>query len=178
MRDHTTASASPCPEGRFTAVPNVLHELVTSPREYQLVALLLSYRWYSTSPIIPSTATLADRLGCSRRTVRRTVAALEARGLVARVARRADDDRQMSNLYVLCGELASAVAAIEAGRDQGGGQAQPATRSAAPGKRYSGNQTNRTRQNTGGYIRCATCGERPGGPHGQAACFTAGGVRT
>lgn len=136
--------AAACPDGTYTQIPNVLHDLVASPREYQLVALLLSYRWFPDSPIIPSTATLADRLGCSQRTVRRTVAALEARGLLARVARHAEDQRQLSNLYVLCGALLAAVTAVEAGRVQGGGHARSASRSGATSKTYSRNQTNRT----------------------------------
>lgn len=44
-------SALLCPDSTYTHQPNIVHTLVESPREYQLVSLLLSYRWFSTSPI-------------------------------------------------------------------------------------------------------------------------------
>ena len=137
----------------FTSIPNVVHALVESPREFQLVALLISYRWYPTSPIIPSVRTLADRLGCSQRTVRRTAAALEARGLLRRVERIADDQRQMSNEYVLCGPLLTAVAEVEAGRDQGQRQRWPGGRSRETVEVHPGKQHKTNRRNEGGYHR-------------------------
>ena len=135
-----------CLEGRFTPIPTVLHDIVESPREFQLVSLLLSYRWYPTSPIIPSVETLRKQLGCSARTVRRTVAALEHRGLLRREYRHADDNRQMSNSFVLCGELLAAVTAVEASTGRGGGHERRPTLSAAAGKPNQRNQTNRNRR--------------------------------
>lgn len=120
-----------------------MHSLVESPREYQLVSLLLSYRWYSTSPIIPSVERLAREMKCSGRTIRRTVAALEARGLLYRVERRAEDKRQMSNEYVLCGELLAAVTAVEASTGRGGGHDRRPSWSAAAGKSGQRKQSNR-----------------------------------
>lgn len=134
---------------RFTQVPDAVHGLVESPREYQLVALLISYRWYPSSPIIPSVRTLAGTLKCSERTVRRTVAGLEARGLVQRVERRSYDDRQMSNEYVLCNELLALVTAVEAQRDQDGRATWQGRRSRPSSERYSRKNTNRTRASQG-----------------------------
>lgn len=127
----------------YTNQPNVVHDLADTPREYQLISLLISYRWFSTSPIIPSVSTLAGRMKCSDRTVRRTVAALEARGLLYRVERRAEDSRQMSNEYVLCGELLAAVTAVEASTGRGGGHERRPTLSAAAGKPKQRKQYNR-----------------------------------
>lgn len=141
---HRTPSASLCPDTSHTNQPNVVHDLVDSPREYWLVSLLISYRWFSTSPIIPSVRTLADKMKCSERTVRRTVAALEARGLLYRVERRAEDSRQMSNEYVLCGALLAAVTAVEASTGRGGGHERRPTLSAAAGKPNQRKQSNRT----------------------------------
>lgn len=140
MRDHSTGSASPCPDGRYTKVPNVLHALVASPREYQLVALLLSYRWFPSSPIIPSTKTLGETMGCSQRTIRRTVAALEHRGYIRREERRAQDNRQMSNQYILTGALLAAVTACDAADVQGERQPWQGRRTRVASERYSGKQ--------------------------------------
>ena len=132
-----------CLEGQFTQIPNELHPLVKSPREFQLVCLLLSYRWYPTSPIIPSVEKLRKQLGCSARTVRRTVAALESRGLLRREYRHADDNRQMSNSFVLCGALLAAVTAVEANTGRGGGHTWQPTRPTVAGKREQPNYTKR-----------------------------------
>lgn len=137
-------SASLCPDSGYTNQPNSVHSLVESPREYQLVSLLLSYRWFPTSPIIPSVTTLARDMKCSGRTVRRTVAALEARGLLARIERRAEDNRQMSNEYLLCGALLAAVSTVEASTDRGGGHDRRTSWSAASGKSDQRKQSNRT----------------------------------
>jgi DNA-binding transcriptional MocR family regulator len=139
-----------CLDTTYTSQPNAVHALVDTPREYQLVSLLISYRWFSTSPIIPSVRTLADTMKCSERTVRRTVAALVARGLLYRVERRAEDSRQMSNEYVLCGELLAAVTAVEASTGRGGGHERRPTLSAATGKpnqrKYANRSSTRERQ--------------------------------
>lgn len=97
---------------RFTRVPDGLHDLVLSPREFQITALLLSYRWTPSSLIYPSVRTLAARIGCSERTVQRTCAALESRGLLVREARYRDDGGQQSSVYHLAGALLSLVVAV------------------------------------------------------------------
>ncbi len=142
MQQSIQRSGVPCPDATYTNQPNIVHSLVDSPREYQLVSLLISFRWFSTSPIIPSVRTLADTMKCSERTVRRTVAALEARGLLYRVERRADDLRQMSNEYRLCGALLAAVTTVEANTGRGGGHERRPTLSAAAGKPDQRKNTN------------------------------------
>jgi hypothetical protein len=138
---------------RWTKVPNALHALVDTPREFQVVAALLSYRWKPSSPIIPSVDTLARQVNCSRRTIRRTIAALEARGLLRREERRADDSRQMSNRYVLCGALLVFVTRIEAARVQEERQPWQGRRSPVAGKRNPSNETYRTGGIQPGYGR-------------------------
>jgi DNA-binding transcriptional MocR family regulator len=138
-----TRSTPSCLGDRYTSIPNALHALADTPREFQVMAALLSYRWYSTSPIIPSVDTLAVQVGCSHRTIRRTIAALEARGLVRREERRASNTRQLSNAYVLCGALLTFVTRIEASRVQEDGQPWQGRRSTVAGKPNEPNQTNR-----------------------------------
>src|SRR5690242_6393305 len=89
-----------CPEGHWTRLPDALISELT-PREHHLVHALLSYRWFSSSPICPFVATLADRIGCSRRTVQRTLRSLERKGYLVTVARYRDDSDhgQTSNVY-------------------------------------------------------------------------------
>lgn len=93
-----------CPEGRYTKVPDAILSDLT-PREHQLVHLLLSYRWYEDSPIYPYVGTMATRLGCSKRTIQRTLRSLEAKDYLIVAARYRDlseDDEhhgQTSNLY-------------------------------------------------------------------------------
>lgn len=168
MSSNLSRPASLCPDDSYTNQPNIVHDLADTPREYQLISLLISYRWFSTSPIIPSVSTLAGRMKCSERTVRRTVAALEARGLLYRVERRAEDSRQMSNEYVLCGELLAAVTAVEASTGRGGGHERRPTLSAAAGKPDQRKQANRTGRRERLYSRIPT--------HGSAYLETSGGV--
>jgi hypothetical protein len=160
-------------DGRFTQIPNGIHALLENARELQLVVHLLTFRWYPTSPIIPSVATLARAMKCSARTVRRTAAALESRGLLERQERRAHDKRQMSNEYVLCGPLLALVTDLEANRDQEARSSWQGRRSAVPVERYSGNQTNRTRQQNGRSTPpgCSVCGAPRHGPHLKPECY-------
>lgn len=165
---------APLTDGRFTQIPNGIHTLLEGPRELQLVVHLLSFRWYPTSPIIPSVETLARAMKCSGRTVRRTAARLEARGLIRREERRAHDDRQMSNRYHLCGPLLALVADLEASRDQEERQPWQGRRTPMSAERHSGNHTNRTRHQNGRSTRpaCGICGTPKGGPHLKPECFS------
>lgn len=179
MRDHSTQSAPPRPSGtpledvRYTQIANQLHDLVESPREFQYAALLISYRWYPTSPIIPSVKTLAKKLKCSVRTVRRLAATFESRGWLRRVERIAPDKRQMSNDHVLCGELLALVTAVEARSDRDAGQEWQGRRSNMAGKKDDRNNTNRRTHQNGRSTppRCDLCGTPKGGPHLKAECF-------
>lgn len=134
------------PIARYTQIPRELHDLAESPREFELMAALLSFRWFPSSPIIPSVKTLAGMLRCSQRTVRRTAAGLETRGLILREERRAPDSRQMSNLFHLCGPLLALVAAVEARADQEARPSWQGRRSNGAGKPEYRNDNNRTRR--------------------------------
>lgn len=137
--------APPHWQDRFVAVPAALHDLVVSPREYQLVALLLGYRWSADSLIYPSVRTLAARLGCSERTVQRTCAALEARGLLVREARYRDDSGQQSNCYHLAGALLALVSvSVDARREPA--CRPPVTRPSVERTRQNYQQAKRGRQ--------------------------------
>jgi DNA-binding transcriptional MocR family regulator len=94
------------PDTRFIQIPRGLIRM-TSPREYQLIAALLAYRWTPESKIFPSVKTLAAEMGCTPRTVQRTVAALEARGWLVREYQYRPDGSQRSSTYHLAGELLS-----------------------------------------------------------------------
>lgn len=153
-----------CLGDRYTSIPNALHGLADTPREFQVMAALLSYRWYLTSPIIPSVETLAVQVGCSHRTIRRTIAALEARGLLRREERRASDARQLSNEYVLCGALLAFVTRMEASRGQEERQAWPGGRSVPTAK---GNERNQTNRSPGSQPRWSA-------PQRQGHCFGCG----
>jgi DNA-binding transcriptional MocR family regulator len=133
------------PDDRYTRVSRGLHAIVKTPREFELAVALISYRWFPDSPIIPSVRTLAGMLRCSERTVRRTAARMQARGLLIREERRAIDDRQLSNRYVLCGPLLALVTAVETRADQEASPSWQGRRTAVAGERTSGNQTQRTR---------------------------------
>lgn len=141
MRDHTTRPAAAWQE-RFTQLPDGLHQLVTSPREFQLIALLLSYRWSPDAQVFPSVRTLAERLNCSERTVQRTCASLEARGLLVREYRYRDESErdQTSNGYHLAGALLALVGIVVDTRVSPD-RHPPVTRTA--GERHSGNNNNR-----------------------------------
>ena len=151
MSTNTTRQPPLCPDpspadSRYTRVSRGLHSVVKTPRQFELAVALISFRWFPDSPIIPSVKTLAKTIRCSERTVRRTAAKMEEAGLLQREERRAPDDRQMSNLYILCGSLLALVTAVE---DAAGQEARPSwqgRRSDAAGKRNSGNESKRTGQ--------------------------------
>jgi DNA-binding transcriptional MocR family regulator len=86
------------PEDRYTRLPDALLS-VLSPREHQVIHLLLSYRWTDDALIYPSVPTMAARLGCSERTIQRTAHELERRGYLIIEARYRDDQGQCSNVY-------------------------------------------------------------------------------
>lgn len=155
----------------FVQIPRALHALAETPREYELLVALVEYRWYPTSPIIPSVSTLAETLRCSQRTVRRTAAALEARGLILREERRAADRRQMSNEYVLCGPLLAAVTAVEAARDREEHQPWQGRRTAVAGKREEWKNTKRTTRIQPGQTRPKAEADASGARRSASRCW-------
>lgn len=97
MSTDTTRPAAACLD-RFTQLPDTLLS-VLSPRQHQVIHLLLSYRWTDDAPIYPSIPTMAARLNCSDRTIQRTIRQLEVRGYLVVVAQHRSDRSQQSNLY-------------------------------------------------------------------------------
>jgi DNA-binding transcriptional MocR family regulator len=85
-------------QDRYTRLPDALLDVLT-PREHQVIHLLLSYRWTDDALIYPSIRTMAARLRCSDRTIQRTIRQLEARGYLVVVPRFRADTGQQSNLY-------------------------------------------------------------------------------
>jgi hypothetical protein len=98
VRDHSTRPALPRLDDRYTRLPDALLS-VLSPREHQVIHLLLSYRWTDDALIYPSVPTMAARLGCSERTIQRTIRRLESGGYVVVEARHRADLGQQSNVY-------------------------------------------------------------------------------
>jgi DNA-binding transcriptional MocR family regulator len=98
MTSTVPRSGVPCPD-RFTQLPDSLLDVLT-PREHQVVHLLLSHRWTDDSLIYPSVRTMARRLRCSDRTIQRTIRGLEQRGYLVVVPQFRADTGQQSNLYV------------------------------------------------------------------------------
>lgn len=136
-------SAPPC-LARYTKLPDAVIDVLT-PREHQVLHLLLSHRWTDDGLIYPSVTTMAQRLRCSDRTIQRTIRQLEARGYIVVEAQHRVDKSQQSNLYRPGPMLLPLLPPL--GDGSGAGQANdrhpPVTR--VSGKRDSGNQQNRTR---------------------------------
>lgn len=131
-------------QDRYTKLPDAVIDVLT-PREHQVLHLLLSHRWTDDGLIYPSVTTMAQRLRCSDRTIQRTIRQLEARGYIVVEAQHRVDKSQQSNLYRPGPMLLPLLPPL--GDGSGAGQANdrhpPVTR--VSGKRDSGNQQNRTR---------------------------------
>lgn len=96
------AAACPAPTStdlHYVNITNALIDFDLTPRQFQLIVTLLSYRWWSTSPIIPSVKTLAGRMRCKPRTVQYAMKGLIAKGLIEVQYCYRPDGGQMSNLY-------------------------------------------------------------------------------
>lgn len=91
-------------QSRYTKMPDDVLSVLT-PRDHQVLHLLLSYRWFSDSTIRPYVGTMAERLGVCKRTVQRSLRRLELGGYLVTVARYRDESEdgehhgQTSNLY-------------------------------------------------------------------------------
>ena len=128
-------------QDRFTQLPDTLIDVLT-PREHQVIHLLLSYRWTDDGAIYPSVPTMARRLDCSDRTIQRTIRQLEQRGYILVIAQRRADRSQQSNLYQPGPMLLPLLPPLGGGHatERGGHVAGPVTRMAGkrePGIRYT-----------------------------------------
>jgi DNA-binding transcriptional MocR family regulator len=135
-------------QDRYTRLPDAILG-VLKPREHQVTHLLLSYRWFADSTIRPFVATMATRLGCSRRTVQRALRGLEAKGYLVTVARYRDDSDggQTSNIYAP-GPLLLPLLPVtdDAPARQ---SARPPMTGRAQQERHSGNNTSQNRMGYG-----------------------------
>lgn len=85
----------------YTRVTNALIDFDLTPRQFKLVVTLLSYKWWPSSPIIPSVKTLAGRMRCSVRTVQYAMRGLVSKRLIEVQYTFRPDGGQMSNVYVI-----------------------------------------------------------------------------
>lgn len=165
-------------QDHWTPITDALIDFDLTPRQFQLVVTLLSYRWFDTSPIIPSVKTLAGRLRCSVRTVQYAMRGLVTRRLIEVRYTFRPDGGQMSNAYAIGPALAPLLAPLNG--DAGAGASRPLHPPVQPlaDKGFQRKDTNGTRGSQPGYGRprgyiqpppadsCFGCG----GPHQSADC--------
>ncbi|MQA42152.1 helix-turn-helix domain-containing protein [Rugamonas aquatica] len=87
----------------FTAVPDILlkrmGKLNLSSTEFVVMLQVLSFWWFAENKPFPSKKKIANAIGCSEKTVQKTMGRLEKLGFISRIERRKDADRNDSNLY-------------------------------------------------------------------------------
>lgn len=98
-------------ETGWTGIPNILIErqqtLKLSPVEMNILIILLKYWWDKDNHPFPSKRKIADMVGRSHDTVRKTIKSMEEKGLVTRERRYYPDNKgQKSNYYKLDGLVA------------------------------------------------------------------------
>lgn len=89
----------------FTAVPNALLDRMAAfdltTTDLTVLIHLLKFWWTADEMPFPSKRLLAQDIGCSEKTIQKTIARLEKRGAVKRIARKRASDRNESNIYNL-----------------------------------------------------------------------------
>lgn len=87
----------------FTAVPDILlkrmGKLNLTSTEFVVMVQVMSFWWFADNKPFPSKRKIAAAIGCSEKTVQKTMARLEKLGFVTRIERRKDADRNDSNIY-------------------------------------------------------------------------------
>lgn len=87
----------------FTAVPDILLKrmgrLNLTSTEFVVMLQVLSYWWFADQKPFPSKKKIAVAIGCTEKTVQKTMARLEKLGFINRIERRKEQDRNDSNLY-------------------------------------------------------------------------------
>jgi len=87
----------------WTCLPNVVFqnqkELDLSPTDINILLHLLSYWWEPGSLPHPSKVTIAGQMDMDPRSVQRRIAAMEQKGLIARVGRNGPSRGTQSNFY-------------------------------------------------------------------------------
>lgn len=87
----------------FTAVPDILlkrmGKLGLSSTEFVVMIQVVSFWWFADQLPFPSKKKIAVAIGCSEKTVQKTMARLEKLGFINRIERRKEADKNDSNLY-------------------------------------------------------------------------------
>jgi predicted transcriptional regulator len=91
----------------WTAIPNIIlekqQELQLGPSEFNVLIQLLKYWWDKENLPHPAKTLIAEQMGVSPRTVQRSIAKLEALGLVKRITRTKPNEGQSSNYHDFSG---------------------------------------------------------------------------
>lgn len=91
----------------WTGIPNVLIEhqrsLKLTPTDINILLILLKYWWDPNSPPYPSKRVIGEMIDREESTIRKCMAGLEKKGLVARDPRYLSMGGQTSNRYVMDG---------------------------------------------------------------------------
>lgn len=155
---------SPVRQGEhWTPITDALIDFDLTPRQFQLAVTLLSYRWRSTSPIIPSVKTLAGRMRCSVRTVQYALRGLVRKQMIEVQYTFRPDGGQMSNAYVIGSALAPLIAPVSTAASR---PLHPPVQTVTH-KGFQGKDMNGTRRSQPGY-------GRPGAVFRPPADYTSG----
>lgn len=96
----------------WTVIPSIIieeqHTMGLDNVDLVILLNLAMHWWDANRPPFPRKRILADRMHLSESTIRRHTQKLEKLGLIKRVARFVDDERQTSNEYKLDGLVAKA----------------------------------------------------------------------
>lgn len=91
----------------WTGMPNIIikrqKQLGLEALDINIILHLMSYWWKAGELPFPSKKTLAEAMSVDESTIRRRIARLEAGGLVKRIVRRVDGDRNKTNQYDFSG---------------------------------------------------------------------------
>lgn len=91
----------------WTMLPNMLflrqRALGLDSLDINILLVLLSHWWHADNLPFPTKQTIANAIGCDSSTVRRRIQKMEAGGLLRRIERRMERDRNKSNQYDFSG---------------------------------------------------------------------------
>lgn len=95
----------------YTILPSTLinrqKALGLEPIHINILLVLLTYWWTADTLPYPSKKRMAETIGVDESTIRRRIAEMEKAKFIARVQRRVDKDRNLTNIYDFSGLIAS-----------------------------------------------------------------------
>ncbi|MDM5181905.1 helix-turn-helix domain-containing protein [Massilia sp. DJPM01] len=95
----------------YTILPSTLitrqKALGLEPIHINILLVLLTYWWTADTLPYPSKKTMAAIIGVDESTIRRRIAEMEKANFIARVQRRVDKDRNLTNIYDFTGLIAA-----------------------------------------------------------------------